>query len=189
MEYNLHRDFNASFAIDFKRYTSTDDLKDAVDRYVTSQGNQAGLQNLAEILYNMAFNYTPSIAHDLMPQIMGIVKQNGSQAGMHNLAEILYNMAYNYTPEIADDLMPDIIGVVKQNGSQAGMQGVKPVLNAIFEEALTGDALAEAKGLVEKFVEQNDSQTGLPILVEVDGEMQSYTFGQFLKDSITVLDA
>jgi hypothetical protein len=150
MEYNLHRDFNASFAIDFKRYTSTDDLKDAVDRYVTSQGNQAGLQNLAEILYNMAFNYTPSIAHDLMPQI---------------------------------------IGIVKQNGSQAGMQAVKPVLNAIFEEALTGDALAEAKGLVEKFVEQNDSQTGLPILVEVDGEMQSYTFGQFLKDSITVLDA
>jgi len=150
MEYNLHRDFNASFAIDFKRYTSTDDLKDAVDRYVTSQGNQAGL---------------------------------------HNLAEILYNMAYNYTPERAENLMPDIIGVVKQNGSQAGMQGVKPVLNAIFEEALTGDALAEAKGLVEKFVEQNDSQTGLPILVEVDGEMQSYTFGQFLKDSITVLDA
>jgi hypothetical protein len=150
MEYNLHRDFNASFAIDFKRYTTTSDLQDAVDRYITSQGNQAGLQNLAEILYNMAFNYTPSIAHDLMPQIMGIVKHNGSQAGM---------------------------------------QAVKPVLNAIFEEALTGDALAEAKGLVEKFVEQNDSQTGLPILVEVDGEMQSYTFGQFLKDSITVLDA
>lgn len=150
MEYNLHRDFNASFAIDFKRYTSTSDLQDAVDRYITSQGNQAGLQNLAEILYNMAFNYTPSIAHDLMPQI---------------------------------------IGIVKHNGSQAGMQAVKPVLNAIFEEALTGDALAEAKGLVEKFVEQNDSQTGLPILVEVDGEMQSYTFGQFLKDSITVLDA
>lgn len=150
MEYNLHRDFNASFAIDFKRYTTTPDLQDAVDRYITSQGNQAGLQNLAEILYNMAFNYTPSIAHDLMPQI---------------------------------------IGIVKHNGSQAGMQAVKPVLNAIFEEALTGDALAEAKGLVEKFVEQNDSQTGLPILVEVDGEMQSYTFGQFLKDSITVLDA
>lgn len=150
MEYNLHRDFNASFAIDFKRYTTTSDLQDAVDRYITSQGNQAGLQNLAEILYNMAFNYTPSIAHDLMPQIMGIVKHNSSQAGM---------------------------------------QAVKPVLNAIFEEALTGDALAEAKGLVEKFVEQNDSQTGLPILVEVDGEMQSYTFGQFLKDSITVLDA
>lgn len=99
MEYNLHRDFNASFAIDFKRYTTTSDLQDAVDRYITSQGNQAGLQNLAEILYNMAFNYTPSIAHDLMPQI---------------------------------------IGIVKQNGSQAGMQGVKPVLNAIFEEALTG---------------------------------------------------
>lgn len=150
MEYNLHRDFNASFAIDFKRYTTTSDLQDAVDRYITSQGNQAGLQNLAEILYNMAFNYTPSIAHDLMPQI---------------------------------------IGIVKHNGSQAGLQGVKPVLNAIFEEALTGDTLAECKDLVERFVEQNDSQTGLPILVEVDGEMQSYTFGQFLKDSITVLDA
>lgn len=150
MEYNLHRDFNASFAIDFKRYTTTSDLQDAVDRYITSQGNQTGLQNLAEILYNMAFNYTPSIAHDLMPQI---------------------------------------IGIVKHNGSQAGMQGVKPVLNAIFEEALTGDALAECKDLVEKFVEQNDSQTGLPILVEVEGEMQSYTFGQFLKDAINKLDA
>lgn len=150
MEYNLHRDFNASFAIDFKRYTTTSDLQDAVDRYITSQGNQAGLQNLAEILYNMAFNYTPSIAHDLMPQI---------------------------------------IGIVKHNGSQAGMQGVKPVLNAIFEEALTGDSLAECKDLVEKFVEQNDSQTGLPILIDVEGEMQSYTFGQFLKDAINKLDA
>lgn len=150
MEYNLHRDFNASFAIDFKRYTTTSDLQDAVDRYITSQGNQAGLQNLAEILYNMAFNYTPSIAHDLMPQI---------------------------------------IGIVKQNGSQAGMQGVKPVLNAIFEEALTGDALAECKDLVEKFVEQNDSQTGLPILYKIDGETKSITFGWFLKQAIELLSA
>lgn len=150
MEYNLHRDFNASFAIDFKRYTTTSDLQDAVDRYITSQGNQAGLQNLAEILYNMAFNYTPSIAHDLMPQI---------------------------------------IGIVKHNGSQAGMQGVKPVLNAIFEEALTGDALAECKDLVEKFVEQNDSQTGLPILYEIDGETKSITFGWFLKQAIELLSA
>lgn len=151
MEYNLHRDFNASFAIDFKRYTSTSDLQDAVDRYITSQGNQAGL---------------------------------------HNLAEILYNMAYNYTPEIADDLMPSIIGVVKQNGSQAGMQGVKPVLKAIFEEGIENeDTLEYALGLLDKFVEQNDSQTGLPILVESDGEMESYSFGQFLKDAITVLSA
>lgn len=150
MEYNLHRDFNASFAIDFKRYTTTTDLQDAVDRYITSQGNQAGLQNLAEILYNMAFNYTPSIAHDLMPQI---------------------------------------IGIVKHNGSQAGMQGVKPVLNAIFEEALTGDTLAECKDLVEKFVEQNDSQTGLPILYEIDGETKSITFGWFLKQAIELLSA
>lgn len=150
MEYNLHRDFNASFAIDFKRYTTTSDLQDAVDRYITSQGNQAGLQNLAEILYNMAFNYTPSIAHDLMPQI---------------------------------------IGIVKHNGSQAGMQGVKPVLNAIFEEALTGDALAECKDLVEKFVEQNDSQTGLPILYKIDGETKSITFGWFLKQAIELLSA
>lgn len=150
MEYNLHRDFNASFAIDFKRYTTTPDLQDAVDRYITSQGNQAGLQNLAEILHNMAFNYTPSIAHDLMPQI---------------------------------------IGIVKHNGSQAGMQGVKPVLNAIFEEALTGDALAECKDLVEKFVEQNDSQTGLPILYEIDGETKSITFGWFLKQAIELLSA
>lgn len=150
MEYNLHRDFNASFAIDFKRYTTTPDLQDAVDRYITSQGNQAGLQNLAEILYNMAFNYTPSIAHDLMPQI---------------------------------------IGIVKHNGSQAGMQGVKPVLNAIFEEALTGDTLAECKDLVEGFVEQNDSQTGLPILYEIDGETKSVTFGWFLKQAIELLSA
>lgn len=150
MEYNLHRDFNASYAIDFKRYTTTSDLQDAVDRYITSQGNQAGLQNLAEILYNMAFNYTPSIAHDLMPQI---------------------------------------IGIVKHNGSQAGMQGVKPVLNAIFEEALTGDALAECKDLVERFVEQNDSQTGLPILYEIDGETKSVTFGWFLKQAIELLSA
>lgn len=150
MEYNLHRDFNASFAIDFKRYTTTSDLQDAVDRYITSQGNQAGLQNLAEILYNMAFNYTPSIAHDLMPQI---------------------------------------IGIVKHNGSQAGMQGVKPVLNAIFEEALTGDALAECKDLVEKFVEQNDSQTGLPILYEINGETKSVSFGWFLKQAIELLSA
>ena len=151
MEYNLHRDFNASFAIDFKRYTTTSDLQDAVDRYITSQGNQAG---------------------------------------MHNLAEILYNMAYNYTPEIADDLMPDIIGVVKQNGSQAGMQGVKTVLKAIFEEGIENeDTLAFALDLLDKFVEQNDSQTGLPILVEADGEMESYSFGKFLKDAITVLDA
>ena len=150
MEYNLHRDFNASFAIDFKRYTTTPDLQDAVDRYITSQGNQAGLQNLAEILYNMAFNYTPSIAHDLMPQI---------------------------------------IGIVKHNGSQAGMQGVKPVLNAMFEEALTGDTLAECKDLVEKFVEQNDSQTGLPILYEIDGETKSITFGWFLKQAIELLSA
>lgn len=150
MEYNLHRDFNASFAIDFKRYTTTSDLQDAVDRYITSQGNQAGLQNLAEILYNMAFNYTPSIAHDLMPQI---------------------------------------IGIVKHNGSQAGLQGVKPVLNAIFEEALTGDALAECKDLVERFVEQNDSETGLPILYEIDGETKSVTFGWFLKQAIELLSA
>lgn len=150
MEYNLHRDFNASFAIDFKRYTTTPDLQDAVDRYITSQGNQAGLQNLAEILYNMAFNYTPSIAHDLMPQI---------------------------------------IGIVKHNGSQAGMQAVKPVLNAIFEEALTGDSLAECKDLVERFVEQNDSQTGLPILYEIDGETKSVTFGWFLKQAIELLSA
>lgn len=150
MEYNLHRDFNASFAIDFKRYTTTSDLQDAVDRYITSQGNQAGLQNLAEILYNMAFNYTPSIAHDLMPQI---------------------------------------IGIVKHNGSQAGMQGVKPVLNAIFEEALTGDALAECKDLVERSVEQNDSQTGLPILYEINGETKSITFGWFLKQAIELLSA
>ena len=150
MEYNLHRDFNASFAIDFKRYTTTSDLQDAVDRYITSQGNQAGLQNLAEILYNMAFNYTPSIAHDLMPQI---------------------------------------IGIVKHNGSQAGLQGVKPVLNAIFEEALTGDTLAECKDLVEKFVEQNDSQTGLPILYKIDGETKSITFGWFLKQAIELLSA
>ena len=150
MEYNLHRDFNASFAIDFKRYTTTPDLQDAVDRYITSQGNQAGLQNLAEVLYNMAFNYTPSIAHDLMPQIIGIVKHNGSQAGMH---------------------------------------GVKPVLKAIFEEGLEGEVLEQALDLLDKFVEQNDSQTGLPILVEVDGEMESYTFGKFLKDAINVLDA
>lgn len=150
MEYNLHRDFNASFAIDFKRYTTTSDLQDAVDRYITSQGNQAGLQNLAEILYNMAFNYTPSIAHDLMPQI---------------------------------------IGIVKHNGSQAGMQGVKPVLNSIFEEALTGDSLAECKDLVERFVEQNDSQTGLPILYEIDGETKSVTFGWFLKQAIELLSA
>ena len=150
MEYNLHRDFNASFAIDFKRYTTTPDLQDAVDRYITSQGNQAGLQNLAEILYNMAFNYTPSIAHDLMPQI---------------------------------------IGIVKHNGSQAGMQGVKPVLKAILEEGLEGETLEQALDLLDKLVEQNDSQTGLPILVEVDGEMESYTFGKFLKDAINVLDA
>lgn len=151
MEYNLHRDFNASFAIDFKRYTTTSDLQDAVDRYITSQGNQAG---------------------------------------MHNLAEILYNMAYNYTPEIADDLLPDIIGVVKQNGSQAGLQGVKPVLKAIFEEGIENETtLAQALELLDKFVEQNDSQTGLPILIEVEEEMQSYTFGQFLKDAINKLDA
>lgn len=150
MEYNLHRDFNASFAIDFKRYTTTPDLQDAVDRYITSQGNQAGLQSLAEILYNMAFNYTPSIAHDLMPQI---------------------------------------IGIIKHNGSQAGMQAVKPVLNAIFEEALTGDSLAECKDLVERFVEQNDSQTGLPILYEIDGETKSVTFGWFLKQAIELLSA
>ena len=150
MEYNLHRDFNASFAIDFKRYTTTSDLQDAVDRYITSQGNQAGLQNLAEILYNMAFNYTPGIAHDLMPQI---------------------------------------IGIVKHNGTQAGMQGVKPVLNAIFEEALTGDSLAECKDLVERFVEQNDSETGLPILCEIDGETKSVTFGWFLKQAIELLSA
>lgn len=150
MEYNLHRDFNASFAIDFKRYTSTSDLQDAVDRYITSQGNQVGLQNLAEVLYNMAFNYTPNIAHGLMPQIMGIVKHNGSQAGM---------------------------------------QAVASVLKAIFEEGIEGEALEQGLGFIERFVEQNDSQTGLPILMEVDGEMQSYTFGQFLKDAITVLDA
>lgn len=125
-------------------------MQDAVDRYITSQGNQAGLQNLAEILYNMAFNYTPSIAHDLMPQI---------------------------------------IGIVKHNGSQAGLQGVKPVLNAIFEEALTGDTLSECKDLVEKFVEQNDSQTVLPILYKIDGETKSITFGWFLKQAIELLSA
>ena len=148
MEYNLHRDFNASFAIDFKRYTDTSDLKDAVDRYITSQGNQAGLQNLAEVLYNMAFNYTPNIAHDLMPQIMGIVKHNGSQAGM---------------------------------------QAVASVLKAIFEEGMEGETLEEGLELIEQFVEQNDSQTGLPILVEIDGEKVSMTFGAFLKNAITVL--
>ena len=151
MEYNLHRDFNASFAIDFKRYTTTSDLQDAVDRYITSQGNQAGLQNLAEILYNMAFNYTPSIAHDLMPQI---------------------------------------IGIVKHNGSQAGMQGVKPVLKAIFEEGIESEETLEyALGLLDKLVEQNDSQTGLPILYEIDGETKSITFGWFLKQAIELLSA
>lgn len=151
MEYNLHRDFNASFAIDFKRYTITSDLQDAVDRYITSQGNQAGL---------------------------------------HNLAEILYNMVYNYTPSIADDVMPLILGIVKQNGSQAGLQGVKPVLKAIFEEGIESEETLEfALDLLDKFVEQNDSQTGLPILVEQEGGMESYTFGQFLKDAIETLAA
>ena len=150
MEYNLHRDFNASFAIDFKRYTTTSDLQDAVDRYITSQGNQAGL---------------------------------------HNLAEILYNMVYNYTPSIADDVMPLILGIVKQNGSQAGLQAVASVLNAIIEEGLTGDDKEAGLAFVDAFVEQNDNQLGLPILVEVDGEMESYTFGQFLKDAIDTLAA
>ena len=103
--------------------------------------------------------------------------------------EVMYNMAFNYTPSIAHDLMPQIMGIVKHNGSQAGMQGVKPVLNAIFEEALTGDSLAECKDLVEKFVEQNDSQTGLPILYEIDGETKSITFGWFLKQAIELLSA
>ena len=144
MEYNLHRDFNASFAIDFKRYTTTSDLQDAVDRYITSQGNQAGL---------------------------------------HNLAEILYNMAYNYTPDIAEELMPDIIGVVKQNGSQAGLQAVAGVLKAIFEEGLEGETLEAGLHLIGLFVEQNDNQLGLPIILEGN----SYSFGQFLKDSIEYL--
>lgn len=144
MEYNLHRDFNASFAIDFKRYTSTSDLQDAVDRYITSQGNQAGL---------------------------------------HNLAEILYNMAYNYTPDIADALMPDIIGVVKQNGSQAGLQAVASVLKAIIEEGLTGDDKEMGLAFVDAFVEQNDNQLGLPILIEEE----TLTFGWFLKELINNL--
>ena len=149
MEYNLHRDFNDSFSIAFKKYTSTEDLKGAVDRYVSSQGNQAGLQNLAEILYNMV---------------------------------------YNYTPDIADEVMPSIMGIVKQNGQQAGLQAVGPVLEAIFEEGIESEETKEfALGLLEKFVGQNDCQTGLPILVEVEGEMASYTFGGFLKDAITTL--
>ena len=148
MEYNLHRDFNASFAIDFKRYTTTSDLQDAVDRYITSQGNQAGL---------------------------------------HNLAEILYNMVYNYTPSIADDVMPLILGIVKQNGSQAGLQAVASVLKAIMEEGLEGDVKEEGLELVDKFVEQNDNQLGLPILYGDD--QHSYTFGLFLKELINYLAA
>ena len=148
MEYNLHRDFNASFAIDFKRYTTTSDLEDAVDRYITSQGNQAGL---------------------------------------HNLAEILYNMVYNYTPSIADDVMPLILGIVKQNGSQAGLQAVASVLKAIIEDGLTGDDKEEGLSLVDRFVEQNDCQLGLPILYGDD--QHSYTFGQFLKELIDLLSA
>ena len=144
MEYNLHRDFNASFAIDFKRYTTTSDLQDAVDRYITSQGNQAGL---------------------------------------HNLAEILYNMVYNYTPSIADDVMPLILDIVKQNGSQAGLQAVASVLKAIIEEGLTGDDKETGLALVDAFVEQNDNQLGLPILL--DGV--SCTFGVFLKQTINNL--
>ena len=146
MEYNLHRDFNASFAIDFKRYTTTSDLQDAVDRYITSQGNQAGL---------------------------------------HNLAEILYNMVYNYTPSIADDVMPLILGIVKQNGSQAGLQAVASVLKAIIEEGLTGDDKEAGLAFVDMFVEQNDNQLGLPILVEGD----TLTFGWFLKQTISLLAA
>lgn len=148
MEYNLHRDFNASFAIDFKRYTTTSDLQDAVDRYITSQGNQAGL---------------------------------------HNLAEILYNMVYNYTPSIADDVMPLILGIVKQNGSQAGLQAVASVLKAIMEEGLEGDVKEEGLELVDKFVEQNDNQLGLPILYGDD--QHSYTFGLFLQELINYLAA
>lgn len=146
MEYNLHRDFNASFAIDFKRYTTTSDLGDAVDRYITSQGNQAGL---------------------------------------HNLAEILYNMVYNYVPSIADDVMPLILGIVKQNGSQAGMQAVAPVLIKIVNAGLTGTDKTKFLDLTDKFVEQNDSQVGLPILYGTP--VASYTFGAFLKDLITKL--
>ena len=145
MEYNLHRDFNASFAIDFKRYTTTSDLQDAVDRYITSQGNQAGL---------------------------------------HNLAEILYNMVYNYTPSIADDVMPLILGIVKQNGSQAGLQAVASVLKAIFEEGMEEGTKETGLALVDAFVEQNDNQLGLPILISND---TSYTFGAFLKDAINIL--
>ena len=146
MEYNLHRDFNASFAIDFKRYTTTSDLQDAVDRYITSQGNQAGL---------------------------------------HNLAEILYNMVYNYTPSIADDVMPLILGIVKQNGSQAGLQAVASVLKAIIEEGITGDDKEAGLAFVDMFVEQNDNQLGLPILVGED----TLTFGWFLKQTISLLAA
>lgn len=122
MEYNLHRDFNASFAIDFKRYTQTSDLLDAVDRYVTSQGNQAGLHNLAEILYNMVYNYTPSIADDVMPQILNVVKQNGSQAGLQAVASVMEAIAdEGLSSSDATAYKALVNAFVEQNDNQLGL--------------------------------------------------------------------
>ena len=145
MEYNLHRDFDGSFSTAFKRYATTSELEGAVDRYVTSQGNQVGVQNFAEILINIA---------------------------------------YNYAPEIAGSLYPSIVNIIQHNGSQAGMQAVASVMLAIVEEAMEdGTEKERQKALVDAFVEQNDNQLGLPILVSG----VPYSFGAFLKDYINTL--
>lgn len=123
MEYNLHRDFNESFSTAFKRYTLTADLLDAVDRYITSQGNQAGVQNLAEVLYNMAYNYTPSIADALLPDIIGYVKHNGNQAGMQKLLSVLKAIIENGVTDrdTADYCYTLTDMFVKQNACQSGL--------------------------------------------------------------------
>lgn len=144
MEYNLNRDFNDSFNISFKRYTSTEDLQGAVDRYITTQGNQAGVHNLAEVLINMAYNYTPDIAEEVVPNIYSYVRHNGNQAGMQMLTETLYAIIEEGITDSDDaseqEELVDLF--VKQNACQTGLpilleDGTSYTFGAFLKDLIT----------------------------------------------------
>lgn len=123
MEYNLNRDFNESFSMAFKRFSDATALVGAVDRYVTSQGNQAGLPKLAEILVNMVYNYTPSLVETIIPKIYAFIKHNGNQAGMQELTSILKAIIEEgiSAPELQEEELELVDLFVTQNACQSGL--------------------------------------------------------------------
>ena len=142
MEYNLNRDFNESFSTAFKRFSDATALEGAVDRYVTSQGNQAGLPKLAEILVNMVYNYTPSLVETIIPKIYAFIKHNGNQAGMQEFTSILKAIIEEgiSVPELQEEGLELVDSFVTQNACQSGLpilhNGVSYTFGAFLKQLI-----------------------------------------------------